>query len=213
MDATTTPHTLLLFALTVLPMVCTPGPDILFIVSQGLSAGHRGALRANAGILLGYSAHAVFTAVGVATLLAASPVLFEGLRWAAVAYLGWLSLQMFRSAWRADATPRAPSAPGAGSPVSLWRGFLTSFLNPKGLLVYLAVLPPFMDPAQAVMPQALALSAVFIGLCGTVYALVGVAVAWLGRRGQGNSRWRRLGEGAAGGLLMLSALRLVGRVA
>ena len=215
MDALPTPQTLLMFALTVLPLVCTPGPDILFIVAQGLSAGHRGALRAHAGILLGYVAHAVLTAVGVAALLAASPVLFEVLRWAAIGYLGWLSLQMFRSALRAGGAgqARVEAVARAAAPVPLARGFLTSFLNPKGLLVYFAVLPPFMEPAQAVVPQALALSGVFIGLCAAVYAAVGAVAAGLGRRGQGSERLRRLGEGAAGALLMLAALRMVGRVA
>ncbi|NDY90347.1 LysE family translocator [Ideonella livida] len=212
MDTAVSAHALLLFALTVLPLVCTPGPDILLIVSQALTAGWRGALRANVGILLGYTAHALLTAAGVAALLATSPRAFEVLRWVAIAYLGWLALQMFRAALRPATGPGQTPRP-ATAPVSLLKGFMTSLLNPKGMLVYFAILPPFMQPAQPVLPQALALSAVFIALCGGVYAVVGAAVAWLGRRGRGNQRLRRLGEGAAGGLLMLAALRLVGRSA
>ncbi len=51
--------TLLLFFITVFPLICTPGPDILFTASQGLSKGRSAALKAVAGIRLGYTAHAV----------------------------------------------------------------------------------------------------------------------------------------------------------
>lgn len=61
--------TLFLFFLTVFPLICTPGPDILFTASQGLSNGRSAALNAVSGILLGYSAHAVLSAVGIAALI------------------------------------------------------------------------------------------------------------------------------------------------
>jgi len=88
--------TMLVFAATVLPLVCTPGPDILFVASQGMSGGAGAAMRANLGVLLGYLMHAVLAAFGVAALVAASPVLFGVLRWAGVAYLGWLALTLMR---------------------------------------------------------------------------------------------------------------------
>ncbi len=63
---------LLLFSATVIPLVCTPGPDILFISAQGLS-GTSAALKANLGIILGYVAHAILAALGLAAIVAASP--------------------------------------------------------------------------------------------------------------------------------------------
>jgi threonine/homoserine/homoserine lactone efflux protein len=94
------PATMLVFAATVLPLVCTPGPDILFIASQGMSGGPRAAMRANLGVLLGYSMHALLAVLGVAALVAASPVLFEILRWVGVAYLAYLATGLIRSAIR-----------------------------------------------------------------------------------------------------------------
>ena len=88
---------IVLFLITVLPLICTPGPDILFAASQGVSGGKRAALRAVAGVLLGYSAHAVLSALGIAALIAASPVLFMTLKWLGVGYLAYLALQLFRS--------------------------------------------------------------------------------------------------------------------
>ena len=69
------------FAITVLPLICTPGPDIMFAISQGISSGRLGAIRAIAGLLMGYSAHAVLSALGIASIIAASPALFAALKW------------------------------------------------------------------------------------------------------------------------------------
>ena len=88
----------IVFAATVLPLVCTPGPDLIYIVAQALAGGRPAALRANAGVILGYVAHALLAALGVAALVAASSILFEALRWCGVAYLAYLAARMIRSA-------------------------------------------------------------------------------------------------------------------
>ncbi|NQZ30856.1 MAG: LysE family translocator [Oceanospirillaceae bacterium] len=194
---------ILLFTITVLPLICTPGPDIMFAISQGISSGRRGALRAIAGLLLGYAAHAVLSALGIATIIAASPILFASLKWLGVAYLSYLAFQMLRSALTVKNQINVKQAP----PASLWRGFLTSFLNPKGLLMYLAVLPQFMTPQGNVVTQALILSAVFIIGCGIVYGVVGLIAA----RASGSKmtdRSRRQLEGFAGTLLVGAAARI-----
>ena len=195
---------MLLFAATVLPLVCTPGPDLLFIAAQALAGGHKSALRANAGVISGYVAHAILGALGVAAIVAKSPALFEVLRWCGVAYLAYLAIQMIRSAMSSgNLTLRA-----SGQPTSLFKGFLTSFLNPKGLLVYLAILPNFMTPSEGIAHQAIVLSAVFIGLCIVVYGLVGAVVSTLGRAGAVSKRYRRLADGFAGGMLAFAAVSM-----
>jgi threonine/homoserine/homoserine lactone efflux protein len=88
------------------------------------------------------------------------------------------------------------------------RGFLTSFLNPKGLMVYFAILPNFMTAGDGVALQAAVLSVIFIALCGIVYTAVGIAVSSMARRGSFSDRRRRCVEGAAGGLLIIAAGRL-----
>ena len=196
-----------LFAITVLPLVCTPGPDILFITAQALAGGHKSALRANAGVISGYIAHAVLGALGVAAIVAASPMLFEVLRWSGVAYLAWLAFQMVRLAIR----PTDPTLTGCSNPASPLKGFMTSFLNPKGLLVYLAILPNFMTPSEGIAHQAIWLSAVFIGLCAAIYGLVGAVIAVVGRTGAVSKKYRRLTNGFAGGMLAFAALSMVRR--
>ncbi len=194
----------ILFAVTVLPLICTPGPDMLFIASQALSGGGPAGLRATAGVCLGYVVHSLLVAAGVAAIVAASPLLFEGLRWFGVAYLAWLAFQLVRSAMR----PGGLDLPQTETNGQLGRGFLTAFLNPKGMMIYFAILPQFIDHAAPVGPQALVLSAIFVGLCGLVYAVLSCVLGVLGRRGGFDDRQRRLVEGTAGALLVIAAGRL-----
>ena len=198
------PGTMLVFAATVMPLVCTPGPDILFVASQGLSGGPRAAMRANLGVLLGYMMHALLAAFGVAALVAASPLLFEVLRWVGVTYLAYLALKLIRSAIH----PRHLSLVRTPDNALVMRGFLTSFLNPKGLMVYFAILPNFMTSGDGVALQAVVLSAIFIALCGIIYSAVGVSVSSIARRGSFSDRRRRYVAGAAGALLIFAAGRL-----
>jgi threonine/homoserine/homoserine lactone efflux protein len=106
MDATKS----IVFAATVLPLVCTPGPDVIYIAAQALAGGNRAALLASAGVILGYVTHAVLAALGVAALIAASPLLFEALRWCGVAYLAYLALRMIRSGIRSGSVSVNPNA-------------------------------------------------------------------------------------------------------
>jgi threonine/homoserine/homoserine lactone efflux protein len=195
--------TLLLFFLTVLPLICTPGPDILYTASQGLSKGRTAALRAVAGVLLGYTAHAVLSAFGVAALVAASPFLFSILKWVGVIYLCFLALQILYSACQKKGGVRLQ----ATESVSIWRGFFTSFLNPKGLLMYLAVLPQFISPEGDAATQALVLSVLFIVACGVVYTSVGLLAARAQGKHISDSLRRRL-ESIAGFLLAGAAIKI-----
>lgn len=199
--------TLLLFAVTVLPLICTPGPDMLFITAQTLAAGAGAGLRATAGVCLGYMVHSALAALGVAAIIAASPVLFEGLRWLGAAYLIYLASQLIRSALR----PGGLSLVAVRHERTVHRGFLTAFLNPKGTMIYFAILPQFMQHDGNIALQATILSAIFIGLCGLVYSGLSLAVAAAGRKTGLSGRGRRWIEGISGGLLILAAGRLATR--
>jgi len=200
-------HALGLFALTVIPLICVPGPDMLFIVSQAISGAAAG-LRATAGVCAGYVIHSLLVAFGLAAVIAASPLLFEALRWAGVAYLVYLALQLLKSA----ATSRASALPKQPAANQFRRGFLTAVLNPKGMMIYFAILPQFMRHDQPAARQAFVLSAIFIGLCGVIYSALSVVVAATGGKAGGISdRRRRCIEGISGGVLIAAAAKLAGR--
>jgi threonine/homoserine/homoserine lactone efflux protein len=199
------PHTLSLFALTVLPLICAPGPDMLFIVSQAISGNAAAGLRATSGVCAGYVVHSLLVAFGLAAVIAASPVIFETLRWAGVLYLAYLALQLLRSAMK----PRVAQLPKKQIAHQFGKGFLTAALNPKGMMIYFAILPQFMQHDQPAVQQALVLSAIFIGLCALVYSVLSVVVAATGGKAGGLSdRRRRYVEGVSGGVLIAAAAKL-----
>ena len=196
--------TMLLFSATVLPLICTPGPDMLFIASQALGGKGLAGLRATAGVCAGYGVHSLLVALGLAAIIAASPPLFELLRWIGVAYLAWLAFKLIRSAFKAGGLQVQAHAGDA----AFKRGFLTAVLNPKGMMIYFAILPQFMRADQSAALQALVLSAIFIGLCALVYALLSVVLASTARRGAFSDRRRRWVEGVSGGLVAVAAGKL-----
>lgn len=199
--------TLSLFFLTVFPLICTPGPDILFTASQGVSKGRSAALCAVAGILLGYSAHAVLSAAGIAALISTSPFMFTVIKWLGVSYLFFLAGQLLYSAYQQKGGISLHSS----SNVSVWRGFFTSFLNPKGLLMYMAILPQFISPDGSPAVQAILLSLLFIAGCGLVYTLVGLLAAQAHGSQISDSARRRL-EVVAGFMLAGAAIKLAKQI-
>jgi threonine/homoserine/homoserine lactone efflux protein len=199
--------TLVLFLGTVIPLVCTPGPDILFVSSQSLVSGRRGAVLATAGICAGYLLHAVLATVGLAAAIAASPHIFLAIRLVGALYLLYLGVKLCRAALRSmhagDGTTEALSNCDL-----MRRGMLTSLLNPKGLLFFLALLPQFVDtnygPAAI---QVLILALLFVLACFCVYLTVGLAVAAGREKMAGGRRFTALANGLAGLILVGLGIR------
>lgn len=197
-------HTLALFSATVIPLVCTPGPDVLFISAQGLSGGASAAWKANLGIILGYIAHAILAALGLAAIVAASPMIFHTIKWVGVAYVAYLAVRMILSAIKANEV----TIQKVSSKAVIGKAFLTSFLNPKGLLVYFAILPNFIRLGESVAIQSLILSAIFIFSCVVIYGIIGLVFASMHKKQGYNDSKRRITEGVAGGLLTFAAIGL-----
>lgn len=191
----------MLFTATVLPLICTPGPDMLFVASQAIAGGSAAGLRSTAGVCLGYLVHSSLVALGLAAIVAASPLLFEALRWIGITYLIYLACKLITSALQAG--QMTVSAKPATR--QLQRGFLTAFLNPKGMMIYFAILPQFIQPDSSIALQATVLSAVFVLWCAVVYVSLSLAIGRLAGRNGFSDRHRRIVEGGAGGLLVIAA--------
>jgi threonine/homoserine/homoserine lactone efflux protein len=198
--------TLVLFLATIIPLVCTPGPDILFVSSQSLVSGRRGAVLATAGICAGYLLHALLATIGLAAAIAASPRIFLAIRLAGALYLLCLGVKLCHAAFRSR-----HSSNGATETLSNYdlmrRGMLTSLLNPKGLLFFIALLPQFVDtnygPAAV---QALVLALLFVLACSCVYLALGLIVA-VGREKIAWGRFTAIANGLAGLILVGLGIR------
>lgn len=127
----------------------TPGPDVLYIVSNALKSGVRAGMVAALGVVSGCFVHVFAAALGVGALLATSATAFTLLKWAGAAYLMWMGVKLLLAKGGGSSiVPAGVSAEVAA--VNLWRvyrqGFLTNVLNPKVALFFLAFVPQFIAP-------------------------------------------------------------------
>ena len=153
--------TWLLFLVMETALSLSPGPAVFYVVSQGA----RGALRRSAPAALGIiAANAIYfslSATSLGAIIAASARFFAIAKWVGAAYLIYLGVKALRSAGSSHAVDLGVSLPAEkGDRRRVFLGALTLQLaNPKALLFFLALLPQFIDPARAVVPQMLILAA------------------------------------------------------
>ena len=165
--------TLVAFALVSLGMVLTPGPNMIYLISRSLSQGPMAGIVSLGGVALGFVFYMLAAAFGITALLFAVPYAYDALRFAGAAYLGWLAWQALRPG---GASPFQPRELPADSPRRLFlMGFLTSLLNPKIAMLYLALLPQFIDPAKGILEQSLVLGSVQIAVSVSVNAMIALA--------------------------------------
>ena len=179
-------HSLLLFVAAGLLLNLTPGPDVLYIVTNALRGGRRAGVVAACGITAGCFVHIFAAALGVSALLATSATAFAVLKWLGAAYLVYVGLRMMLA--RAPDTtnliaPHADSMRAGGMKGIFFRGFWTNALNPKVALFFLAFLPQFIGPAVEHKALAFLLLGLLFNFNG-LWVNVGwaLAAAWLASR-------------------------------
>ncbi|MDF2488738.1 MAG: lysine exporter protein LysE/YggA [Pseudomonas sp.] len=141
----------------------SPGAGAIASMSCGLQYGFwRGYWNA-LGLQLGLVLQIAVIAAGVGAILAASATAFQVIKWFGVAYLVYLAVKQWR-ALPADVTDETAVRP-IGKPLNLvFRGFLVNVSNPKALIFMLAVLPQFINPQTALVPQYLTIAATMVAV-------------------------------------------------
>lgn len=202
------PDTYLLFLGVMGALAVTPGPANLFAIATGLQRGPRAALMGvvgmNAATLVWFAA----AALGLGALVAAFPQVFHFIALLGAAYVAWLGAQSLWAAWKGAAPLAAARAAAPGA--ALRDGFAVQIANPKAVLFFTAVLPPFLDAAKPLAPQLAAFAAGTITadlIAMSAYGLAGGALsAQMSRPG-----FRRAFAGVVGLLLLAAAALIVWR--
>lgn len=184
-------HQLLMFIAAGWLLNLTPGPDVLYIVSNALKSGIRAGIVAGLGITAGCFVHIFAAAIGVGALLATSATAFTVLKWAGAAYLMWMGVRMLLSRPAGDGSSAAAlaaakvSAGDAATPLPkvFFGGFWTNVLNPKVAIFFLAFVPQFIAPGT----ENKALAFVLLGVLFNVNAIPvntgwALAAGWMARR-------------------------------
>jgi threonine/homoserine/homoserine lactone efflux protein len=205
-------------------LIVVPGADWAYVI--GTVLGHRSVLLAVSGIVLGYAGMTVVVAAGVGGIMARTPASLTALTIAGGLYLIWLGVKTItRPAAPAITAGGSPSATrsGTGSGTSsgtgsgtgratLARGIGVSGLNPKGLLVFLAILPQFTSPRGSwpLTVQLAVLGLVFTLTCAAFYLCIGSLADQILRARPGAARAITRFSGTA--MIVIGALLLAERL-
>ncbi|WP_375312198.1 LysE family translocator [Bradyrhizobium sp. A5] len=170
------PHTsaLLGFALVSLGLVLTPGPNMIYLISRSITQGPAAGIISLGGVALGFVFYMLCAAFGITALLLAIPFAYDALRFAGAGYMLWLAWQAVKPGGR---SPFQVKQLAIDSPRKLFTmGFVTNLLNPKIAMLYLALLPQFIDPtAGSVLAQSVMLGAIQIAISVSVNAMIALA--------------------------------------
>lgn len=204
-----------LFMVAGLLLNLTPGPDVLYIVRNGMRGGRRAGVVAALGIGAGVFVHVVAAAVGLGALIAASATTFTVLKWLGAAYLVYMGLGMLisRGAGPGSLARLDQGKPALANAMPLRRvftqGFWTNALNPKVALFFLAFVPQFIAHDASHKTWTFLL----LGLIFNVNALPvnlawGLGAAWLATRMQALRGALAWFDRLAGALFLYFGIRL-----
>lgn len=195
-------------AAVALGMALTPGPNMMYCVSRSITQGRRAGAISIAGVAVGFVVYLVATSLGMSVLFVAVPELYVAVKAAGAGYLLWLAWQTLKpggiSVFEAAELPR-------DSPRKLFMmGLFTNLLNPKAALLYLTIIPQFLDPkAGHAFLQSLVLGGVQIAASVavnlTMVLAAGTIAVFLARR----PGWLRAQRYVMGTMLGLIAVKLV----
>lgn len=162
--------TLATFSLAVLLLLCSPGPNMAFVMSCGMQYGMRGGIAAALGIGAADIVLTLLTASGVTAVITAWPPSFDVIRYAGALYLLWLAYK----AWhRPIGTVQVKAKPVPLRTV-FTQSTVNSLLNPKALLFFMVFLPQFVNVRDhAVWQQLLILGLILTLISSVFHAMLG----------------------------------------
>ena len=181
--------TLLAFGLVAFSLAATPGPNMIYLISRSLSQGPRAGLISLIGVGIGFIIYMLLAAFGITAILIAVPYAYDALRFAGAAYLLYLAWQALKPGGRSPFQVR--ELPQDSPRKLVLMGLMTNLLNPKAAMLYLALLPQFIDPGHgSVLLQSIVLGSMQIVIsmmmngiialtAGTISAFLAESPRWL----------------------------------
>lgn len=199
---------LIAFALVALGMVLTPGPNMIYLLTRSITQGRRAGVISLGGVALAFVFYMLSAALGLTALLVTVPLAYRALQWAGAGYLLWMAWNAVKPGARSVLQPRT-DLPVDGPRRLFAMGFLTNLLNPKAAVLYLSLLPQFIEPARGpVLAQGVTLGFLQIAISVTVnFSIVmaaGSVAAWF----SGRPAWLRVQRWLMAGVLTGLAVRL-----
>jgi len=129
----------------------SPGAGAIASMSSGLQFGFLRGYWNVIGLQLALAVQILIVAAGVGAVLTASALAFNLIKWFGVAYLVYLAIKQWQQ--RPTTITTEQQQPQVDPLAMIMKGFLVNISNPKAIVFMLAVLPQFIDPTQALIPQ------------------------------------------------------------
>jgi threonine/homoserine/homoserine lactone efflux protein len=140
----------LLYLIAEFAMVVSPGAAVLLVMNRGLAQGFKSSIAVTCAILSSNALYFIASAAGLSALIIQFPFAFKLLQWAGAAYLLYLAW----GAWTARPGGLSLSAAEIQSnSQAYFRALRIQLANPKAMLTFAAIVPPFINPAHPVVPQ------------------------------------------------------------
>ncbi|GGR38950.1 LysE family translocator [Streptomyces netropsis] len=188
-------------------MVITPGPNMIYLVSRSVSQGYRAGLISLAGVGVGFLIYLMAATAGIAAVFSLVPEIYLALKLAGAAYLLWLAWKAVRPGGSSVFSPRELEA---DRPRKLFgMGLLTCLLNPKIAILYVSLLPQFVEPEKghvAAQSLVLGLTQIVVGVVmnGVFVVTAGSVASFF----SGRPLWARIHRYAMGTALAAFAVRI-----
>ncbi len=180
---------------------------MIYLISRSVTQGRRAGLVSLGGVAVGFLVYLLAATTGIAAIFALVPALYTAIKLVGAAYLLWLAWQAIRPGGTSVCTPEPLPV---DTPRRLFTmGLVTNLLNPKIAILYVSLLPQFVDPdLGSVATQSLALGLTQITVALTVNALIvltaGTLATFLARR----PTWLRVQRYVMGSVLAGLAVRI-----
>ena len=201
------PATFGAFLLTVSAIVLSPGPDTLIILRYTLSSGTRTGLITVAGVQTGLLVHTTLAVLGISVIIASSPVLFKGVAVLCALYIAWLGFQGFREGGLLDVNNGGKS--GVSGRKAYLDAILCNVLNPKVILIFLALFPNFVETDRGNVTGQLLTLALGLIIMNTLWQVPLALAAEVVRRWLLNPTAYKIVTRSTGVLLIAIALMMV----
>ena len=187
-------------------LIIAPGPDMLYVITRGMTHGRKAGILSAIGVICGILVHTTAAALGLTLIFQTSALAFAIVKYIGAIYLVYLGIK----AWQDTSTLSLQSiTASASAPRLFWQGVLSNVLNPKIAIFFLAFLPQFVDKGRGYITVQLILLGLTFAFFGLCFLLVvgyssGSIGSWLTRRPHYTKSLQRL----SGGILVGLGVRL-----
>ena len=190
----------LVFLATALAILLVPGPAVLYVVTRSIEMGRAGGIASVAGITTATFAYVALATAGVSSLVVASTVAFDVVKYAGAAYLLLLGVRrLLGHGAEEEAEEPAPHTRRR----AYTQGVVVNLTNPKMIVFVFAFLPQFVDPhASRPWLQTLVLGLSFTVLAFLSDGLYAVAAGSIADRLRGTNTIAKVQRWVGGSVLV-----------